>query len=228
MCRETLLFLKTLSFVCGLQKKTIQKPTFLGSFCRLLLYFSAGNRANILFTSCLHTSIALFGTPQTQKIQIFNTAALKVSLFSLRIKDQGPLYRLTMLHWCSAITQKQMPISLLTIASMDQKLLLFALCYYYCSLSTKMKHKLLDRTSSCPYSRGCWSRSGKYGKSLSEVAVDEAGKESVSTLWKKITTLKKKNLSTSLTDLTALQCPWVNCFDTFLWLCMYNISHILY
>lgn len=70
-------------------------------------------------------------------------------------------------------TEAEMPISSPTVASVDQKLLLFALCYYYHALSSYMKHKQLDRESSCPFSRGCSSHSGKYRKSLSEVEVYE-------------------------------------------------------
>lgn len=59
---------------------------------------------------------------------------------------------------------------------MDQKhlhSLLFAITAILSPPTGNTNRWVGKRKSSCPSSRGCWSRSGKYLKALSEVEVDE-------------------------------------------------------
>lgn len=82
---------------------------------------------------------------------------------------------------CSVVQQSHRgsdaKLSQLTIASMDQKhlhSLLFAITAILSPPTWNTNRWVGEKKrSSCPSSRGCWSRSGKYLKSLSEVEVDE-------------------------------------------------------
>lgn len=90
-------------------------------------------------------SCLLYFEQRKSRYLIYNSNASKsVSVFRQNKRSRAHSWTHRVALMFGSHTEAEMPVSPLTVASVDQKLLLFALCYYYRSLSTYMKHKLQD------------------------------------------------------------------------------------